>query len=137
MGKNMFLLQAILSCFCSKFQESYMPPAIRVRVNHPTYIVSDNNINLLNFPKYDHSKYFLHSLHSNGFLLTNFKATHLQNDSFLLINNIFSNNIISHTENGTVIGDFSDHFIHFIQIPFPNSNKSILLNLQGNSSLKI
>jgi hypothetical protein len=30
---KIFLLQGILSCICSKFQESYMPPAIRFRVN--------------------------------------------------------------------------------------------------------
>jgi hypothetical protein len=97
-----------------------MPPAIRVRVNHPTYIVSDNNINLLNFTKYDHSKTFYIPYTEH------FKATHMQNDSFLLIDCIFSNNIISHTETGTII---CDHFINFNQIPF-------LLNPQGNSQLK-
>jgi hypothetical protein len=30
---KIFLLQGILSCICSKFRESYMPPAIRFRVN--------------------------------------------------------------------------------------------------------
>jgi hypothetical protein len=31
--KTLFIIQAIFSCCCSKFRESYMPPAIRIRVN--------------------------------------------------------------------------------------------------------
>lgn len=87
-------------------------------LNLPTYILSDSNLNLLNFTNQEHSENFLHSLHSNGFLLTNFKATRIQNDSHSLIDHIFSNNILENIETGTIINDISDHFMNFIQLPF-------------------
>jgi hypothetical protein len=92
-------------------------------LNYPCYLVSDTNINLLNFVRSENSENYLHSLHSNGFLLTNYKATRMQNNSTSLIDHIFSNNIQTHTETGTVICDISDHFISFIQIPFPTNRK--------------
>ncbi len=80
--------------------------------------MSDSNINLLNFSNQDPSENLLHSLHSKGFLLTNHKATRMQNGTSTLIDHIFSNNIHSCTETGTIINDISDHFINFIQLPF-------------------
>jgi hypothetical protein len=92
-------------------------------LNTPTYIISDSNLNLLNFPSTDHSESYLHSLHSNGFLWTNFKATRMYNDSFSLIDHIFSNNITPNIETGSVVDDISDHFVNFIQIPYTKYKK--------------
>jgi hypothetical protein len=36
--KKNILLQAILTCLCSKFRESYMPPAIRIRVKRDVIV---------------------------------------------------------------------------------------------------
>jgi hypothetical protein len=91
----------------------------------PVYITSDTNLNLLNFANYEYSESYLHSLHSNGFLLTNFKATRMHNDSNSLIDHIFSNNVNSQTVTGSIVSDISDHFINFIQIPFPKYKKII------------
>jgi hypothetical protein len=95
-----------------------------IELNLPTYILSDSNINLLNFSNLEHPENLLHSLHSNGFLLMNFKATRMQNGTSTLIDHIFSNNISSHTETGTVINDISDHFINFIQLPFSKKKEA-------------
>ncbi len=93
-------------------------------LNTPTYIFSDSNLNLLNFSSTEHSENYLHSLHSNGFLLTNFKASRMYKDSFSLIDHIFSNNINPNIETGSVIDDISDHFVNFIQIPYTKNKKT-------------
>jgi hypothetical protein len=93
-------------------------------LNLPTYILSDSNINLLNLANHETSENYLHSLHSNGFLLTNFKATRIQNDSHSLIDHIFTNNLVAALETGTIVNDISDHFLNFIQLPFPKPLKN-------------
>jgi hypothetical protein len=96
-----------------------------IELNLPTYILSDSNINLLNFSNLEHPENLLHSLHSAGFLLMNFKATCMQNDTSTLIDHIFSKNISSHTETGMVVNDISDHFINFIQLPFSKKKEAL------------
>ena len=58
-----------------------------------------------------------------GFLLTNFRASRIQNGSSSLIDHILTNSKALTITSGTIIDDISDHFMTFIQ-PSLHRNKS-------------
>jgi Reverse transcriptase (RNA-dependent DNA polymerase) len=78
--------------------------------NFKTLIFSDSNINLLKLNTSQLTAEYLDTCHSNGFLLTNLKATRLTQNSSSLIDHIMSNDTSNDFVSGTIIHDLSDHF---------------------------
>ena len=91
--------------------------------NKDAYVFLDSNINLLNSNNNQHAINYMTAVTNAGFLLSNFRASRIQNDSASLIDHILSNNKTSSLTSGTIIEDISDHFITFIQ-PNIQKNKS-------------
>jgi hypothetical protein len=79
--------------------------------NKLAYILGDYNVNLLNCNNHIASAEFLEMFYANDFLPMISKPTRIQNQSFTLIDNIFSNSII-HNQfiSGILQTDISDHF---------------------------
>ena len=100
--------------------------------NHPTYILGDFNINLLNSETCNFAYDFLTLLQSYFFTTTTDNPTRVYNTSATLIDNIFLNIPENATCSGNVISDVSDHFTQFCITP-PLSN---IFN-QRNQKLEI
>jgi Reverse transcriptase (RNA-dependent DNA polymerase) len=79
-------------------------------LNVNALIFSDCNINLLKINVSPLTAEYLDTCHTNGFIVTNFKATRIQNNSFSLIDHVLSNNINADIITGSIICDISDHF---------------------------
>ncbi len=60
-------------------------------LGHPTFILTDSNINLFNLNNNSIAENYLQSLYSNGYLQTILKASRIQNDNSTLIDHIFIN----------------------------------------------
>jgi hypothetical protein len=90
-------------------------------MNHDSYIFLDSNINLLTNNNDNLQSKYLTSILDNGFLLTNFRATRIQNGSSSLIDHILTNSKTNCFVSGSIIEDISDHFVTFLQ---PNLTKT-------------
>jgi Reverse transcriptase (RNA-dependent DNA polymerase) len=77
--------------------------------HHHTLIFSDSNINMLKLNSSQLTAEYLDTCHSNGFFLTNLKATRFQNDTYSLIDQILSNNLNGKLQSGSILVDISDH----------------------------
>jgi hypothetical protein len=75
-----------------------------------TLIFLDSNINLLKLNTSQLSAEYIDTCHANGFIVTNFKATHICNNSYSLIDQILSNSIEQDCVTGSIVCDISDHF---------------------------
>ena len=91
--------------------------------NKDAYIFLDSNINLLNSDNNQHATNYMTTITNSGFILTNYRASRMQNGSSSLIDHILSNNKATSITSGTIICDISDHFITFLQ-PNIQKNKS-------------
>ena len=67
----------------------------------------------------------METLHNNGFLQLVSKATRIQGTHFSLIDHICIKNEPATLRTGTIISDFSDHFINFILFPVEKSRTSL------------
>ena len=90
-----------------------------------TVIFTDANINLLKINSDPIISNYLETLLNNGFSQTIHKATRIQNQSYSLIDHIFTNDDSSTNISGTLICDVSDHFATFFQ---PNSYRNFTHN---------
>jgi hypothetical protein len=82
-------------------------------LNVNSLIFSDCNINLLKINVSSLTSEYLDTCHTNGFIVTNLKATRIQNDSYSLIDHILTNNINADIKTGSIVCDISDHFLVF------------------------
>ena len=89
--------------------------------NSDAYIFLDSNLNLLDLDTNQHANNYFTNMTNSGFLLTNFKASRIQNNSSSLIDHILTNSKSNILTSGSIIEDISDHFITFLQ---PNIQKS-------------
>jgi hypothetical protein len=78
--------------------------------NHTALIFSDSNLNLLKLNTSPLTAEYLDVCHTNGFLLTNLKATRISQNSFSLIDHVLTNNISKNILSGSIVCDISDHF---------------------------
>jgi hypothetical protein len=94
-------------------------------LNLPSFILSDSNLNLHNTSSDQHIELYTQSLSSNGFLQTILKSTRIHSDNHSLIDHISTNIDFTRINSGIIVGDLSDHFINFIQLPsFKPSKKN-------------
>jgi hypothetical protein len=82
----------------------------------PSYVFIDSNIDLLNLHA-EHSKNYLNTILSNGFLQLTMKGTQIKNQSKSLIDQILTSSKCDVFHTGTVVSDISDHFFTFIRPP--------------------
>jgi Reverse transcriptase (RNA-dependent DNA polymerase) len=87
--------------------------------NKDSYVFLDSNINLLNVDNNQTANSYIDIVCNNSFLLTNFKATRMQNNCNSLIDHILSNDKSVKMTSGSIIDDLSDHWVTFLQ---PNLN---------------
>ena len=83
--------------------------------NCDAYIFLDANINLLDIDTNPHANQYFTNLTNSGFLLTNFRASRIQNNCSTLIDHILTNSKTNTLTSGSIIEDISDHFITFLQ----------------------
>ena len=83
-------------------------------LNMDAYVFLDSNINLLNTDTNHHSNTYLTNITNSGFILTNFRATRIQNSATSLIDHILMNCKDTNITSGSIIDDISDHFMTFI-----------------------
>jgi Reverse transcriptase (RNA-dependent DNA polymerase) len=81
--------------------------------HHLTLIFSDCNINMLKLNTSQLTAEYLDTCHTNGFYLSNLKATRFQNDNFSLIDHILSDNLNGNIDTGSILIDVSDHLPTF------------------------
>jgi hypothetical protein len=77
--------------------------------NVKTLVFSDSNINLLKLNTSQLAAEYLDTCHSNGFLLSNLKASRISGNSNSLIDHILSNDSFNDVTSGTIIHELSDH----------------------------
>ena len=82
--------------------------------NVDAYVFLDANINLFNLDNNIHASSYLTNASNSGFILTNFRATRMQNSKASLIDHIFTNNKDPNIISGSIIDDISDHFMTFL-----------------------
>ena len=82
--------------------------------NVDAYVFLDANINLFNLDNSIHASSYLTNASNSGFILTNFRATRMQNSKASLIDHIFTNNKDLNIISGSIIDDISDHFMTFL-----------------------
>ena len=80
------------------------------------YILGDFNINLLNANSHGLTQDFLDIMYSNSLLPTITKPTRITKHSATLIDNIFSNSLLSTQQilTGILYCDITDHFLVFL-----------------------
>ena len=88
--------------------------------NCDAYVFLDSNINLFNLDTNNLAGNYWSNITNSGFLLTNFRATRIQNATPSLIDHILTNNKGTELVTGSIVDDLSDHFMTFIQ---PNLTK--------------
>jgi hypothetical protein len=103
----MLRCEVVIESFNSRLDELLL--ALN-KPNYHTLIFTDCNINLLKLNSSQLTTEYLDTVHSNGFLLTNFKASRVNQDSFTLIDHILSNNTFCDVTSGSFVHDISDHF---------------------------
>jgi hypothetical protein len=76
---------------------------------HESVIFTDSNLDLLKIGRNEKIATYMDSVFSHGYLQTIFKATRLQNDTYSLIDHIFTNTACTSVKTGVLISDISDH----------------------------
>jgi hypothetical protein len=77
---------------------------------HTLIVFSDCNINVLKINNSPLAAEYLDTCHTNGFMLTNLKASRVNPNSYSLIDHILVNSVTNDILSGTIICDISDHF---------------------------
>ncbi len=85
-------------------------------LNKPAIIILDANINLLRVNETVGCTDYMDTVITNGFIQIISKATRIQNNKSSLIDHILTNTNQCKYNAGTIIKDFSDHFINYLQI---------------------
>jgi hypothetical protein len=98
----------------------------------PSIILTDSNLNLLKLKENPATESYFNTVHSNGFLFVQNKATRQNIDNMALIDHIFTIHKLSNISSGVIIEDLSDHFPNFIQIPI-TMTKTKIKNLFSRS----
>jgi hypothetical protein len=83
-----------------------------------SYILTDSNINLLQITTNDTAANYLNTILHSGFIPINFKASHMQNGRYSLIDHILCNSPDHVNACGSILTDVSDHWITFAQTKF-------------------
>jgi uncharacterized protein YuzB (UPF0349 family) len=73
------------------------------------YICGDYNIDLLKYECHQNSKVFVNQMFSYGFYPLIQSPTRVTGTTSTLINNIYTNEIGIHMENGIMVNGISDH----------------------------
>ena len=81
------------------------------------YLLSDFNINLLDYESDRHTAHFLDDMYSNSFTSYITLPTRITPRSKTLIDNIFHNNFDESIISGNLITDILDHLAQYIIIP--------------------
>ena len=84
-----------------------------VHKNCEFQIVSDFNVNILNFAQHEQTNTYLESMFSHGLLPVITRPTRIHHTSATLINHIFESNKLKRYLAGIVISSISDHFPTF------------------------
>jgi hypothetical protein len=82
---------------------------------YKSYVCLDSNINLLDIQTNPVPLTYYNIATSNGFLLTNYRASRIQKDHYSLIDHIFTNHDNTVMQSGCIIEDISDHLPVFVQ----------------------
>ena len=77
--------------------------------NKTCYIMGDFNLNLMNHDRHLMTSEFLDLMYSNSFLPLITRPTRITSNTATLIDNIFTNNLVSDAFNGLLFTDISDH----------------------------
>jgi hypothetical protein len=101
---------------------------------HTAIIFSDCNINVLKVNNSPLAAEYLDTCHTNGFMLTNMKATRVNPNSYSLIDHILINNVPNNIVSGSIVCDISDHFPIFYTCNDTNSSPNIHNELKRNFS---
>ena len=91
--------------------------------NCDAYVFIDSNINLHKINADLQAQSYMTNTTNNGFLLTNFRTTRIQNETFSLIDHILTNCKNKAITSGSITKDISDHLITFL-IPDVKKNKT-------------
>ena len=91
--------------------------------NCVAYVFIDSNINLHKINADLQAQSYMTNTTNNGFLLTNFRTTRIQNETFSLIDHILTNCKNKAITSGSITEDISDHLITFL-IPDVKKNKT-------------
>ena len=91
--------------------------------NCDAYVFIDSNINLHKINADLQAQSYMTNTTNNGFLLTNFRTTRIQNETFSLIDHILTNCKNKAITSGSITEDISDHLITFL-IPDVKKNKT-------------
>jgi hypothetical protein len=92
-------------------------------LTYPSIILTDSNLNLLKTRENALTESYVNTVHSNGFLFVQNKATRQNQDSLAHIDHIFTNVKLTDISSGVLVDDLSDHFPNFIQIPSSAGSK--------------
>jgi hypothetical protein len=105
---------------------------------YPSIILTDSNLNLLKIKENAATESYVNTVHSNGFLFVQNKATRHNQDNLAHIDHIFTNAKLNEVTSGVIIDDLSDHYPNFIQMPMTLPKPiSLTLNLQDPLALII
>ena len=88
--------------------------------NSDTFVFLDANIDILKLNTDEAARQYTNTLHNEGFIITNTKATRMTGTSSTLIDHILTNSKTNTFSSGSIIEDISDHWITFFH---PNLKK--------------
>ncbi len=100
------------------FLDTYVRKAIQTttKSKHTCFLAGDFNVDLIKYGDTGCNDEFYDELSCHGFRLLILQPTRVTSKSFTLIDNIFTNDITSHSSGGNLTTSISDHFSQFSQI---------------------
>ena len=110
-------------CVCSVYRPPntdvvafnyHMEKLLDLFKNKKLYLCGDFNVNLLNSNGNNSTNFFLETLYSNGLIPLITKPTRITNNSFTLIDNIFTSDYETEMQSGLLICDITDHLPVFV-----------------------
>ena len=106
------------------FKNNYLSQIFEIvsKEEKHVFLLSDFNINLLNYNDHQTTNNFLDSLASNSFILCILHPTRITNHSKTLIDNIFSNFISPDVISGNITATIFYHLPQFSFVPNILSN---------------
>lgn len=109
----------------SKFIDEMAEILLQIGITSTSVVIAgDFNFDLLRFSQDSSVENFLNMFMSHGYLPCISRATRATHDSFSLLDNIFSNNLIDINRSGIIIDDLSDHFPVFVDFNFEKDKSS-------------
>ena len=113
-------------CQVSTFWDNYFQPTldkINRFCNKTCAIMGDFNVNLINYASHSQTNEFYDLFSSYGFRPLILQPTRITSTTSTLIDNIFINDMSSHSIGGNITSSISDHFLQFCQIDIFKTEK--------------